>query len=63
MRFNSLNAEQEVLLEQLELPEDISIQEVIERLESLKIEDKQYFEKSFNEGVVKSTIKYLKKLI
>ncbi len=63
MRFNSLNAEQEVLLEQLELPEDISIQEVIERLESLKIEDKEYFEKSFNEGVVKSTIKYLKKLI
>ena len=57
MRFNSLNAEQEVLLEQLELPEDISIQEVIERLESLKIEDKEYFEKSFNEGVVKSTIK------
>ena len=63
MRLNSLNAEQEVLLEQLELPEDISIQEVIERLESLKIEDKEYFEKSFNEGVVKSTIKYLKKLI
>lgn len=63
MRFNSLNAEQEVLLEQLELPEDISIQEVIERLESFKIEDKEYFEKSFNEGVVKSTIKYLKKLI
>lgn len=62
MRFNSLNAEQEVLLEQLELPEDISIQEVIERLESLKIEDKEYFEKSFNEGVVKSTIKYLKKI-
>lgn len=63
MRFNSLNAEQEVLLEQLELPEDISIQEVIERLESFKIEDKEYFEKSFNDGVVKSTIKYLKKLI
>lgn len=63
MRFNILNAEQEALLEQLNLSEDISIQKVIERLESLKIEDKDYFKKSFNEGVVKSTIISLKKLI
>lgn len=63
MRFNILNAEQEALLEQLNLSEDISIQKVIERLESLKIEDKNYFKKSFNEGVVKSTIISLKKLI
>ena len=57
MRFNSLNAEQEVLLEQLELPEDISIQEVIERLESLKIEDKEYFEKSFWRTMTKCMMK------
>lgn len=63
MRFNILNAEQEALLEQLNLSEDISIQKVIERLESLKIEDKDYFKKSFNEGVIKSTIISLKKLI
>lgn len=58
MRFNSLNAEQGALLKLLELLEDISIQEIIEMLESLKIEDKDHFEKSFNEGVVKSTIKF-----
>lgn len=40
MRFNMLNAEQEALVEQLELAEDISIKEVIERIESLKIEYK-----------------------
>lgn len=37
-----LIAEQEVLLEQIELSEDISIKEIIERLESLKIEDVLY---------------------
>ena len=56
MKFISLNVEQEALLEKLDLSEDISIQEVIERLESLKIEDKKYFKKSFNGGVVKSTL-------
>lgn len=63
MCFNSLNAEQVALVEQLELPEDISIQEVIERLEILKIEDREYFSKSFNEDILKSTVEALKKLI
>lgn len=63
MRINSLNAEQGALVEQLELQEDISIQEVIERLESLKIEDREYFSKSFNEDILKSTVEALKKLI
>lgn len=58
MRFNSLNAEQGALLKLLDLPEDISIQEIIE---SLKSEDKEHFEKSLNEGVVKLNIK-LKKI-
>ena len=60
MRFNNLNAEQEALLEQLELPEDISIQEAIKSLESLKIDDNDYFSKSFNEEILKSTIATLK---
>lgn len=63
MRFNSLNAEQGALLEQLELPEDISIKEVIEKLESLKIDDKEHFSKSLNEGILKSTIEALKIMI
>lgn len=60
MRFIGLNAEQGALIEQLELQEDICVQEVIERLEGLKIEDTEHFNKSFNEGILKSTIEYLK---
>ena len=63
MRFNSLNAEQEALLEQLELPEDISVQEVIERLESLKIEDKEQFSNRFNEDILKSMIEAVKNML
>ncbi len=63
MRFNNLNAEQEALLEQLELPEDISIQEVIERLESLKIEDKEHFSNRFNEDILKLTIESVKNML
>lgn len=63
MRFNSLNAEQGALVEQLELPEDISIQEVMERLESLKIEDKEHFSKDFNQDILKSTIEAFKNML
>lgn len=63
MRFNSLNAEQGALLEQLELPEDISIKEGIERLESIEIMDKDLFERSFNEEIINSTIESLKNMV
>lgn len=63
MRFNSLNAEQESLLEQLELSEDISIKEIIKELESLKIEDTEPFNKSFIEGILKSTIEAFKNML
>lgn len=63
MRFNSLNAEQEALLEQLELSEDISIKDIIKELESLKIEDTEPFNKSFSEGILKSTIEASKNMI
>lgn len=39
MIFNNLNAEQGVLIEQLELSEDISIKEIIEKLESISVAD------------------------
>lgn len=63
MRFNNLNAEQGALIEQLELPEDISIKEVIEKLESISVGDEDWFAKSFNEGILKSTIEALKIMI
>lgn len=63
MRFNNLNAEQGVLIEQLELPEDISIKEIIAKLESISVADEDWFAKSFNEGTLKSTIEALKIMI
>lgn len=63
MSINNLNAEQEALLEQLELSEDISIQDIIKVLENVNIEDIEPFEKSFNEEMVKSTIEALKNMI
>lgn len=63
MRFNSLNAEQGALIEQLELTDDISIKEVIEKLESLSIGYEDWFAKSFNEGILKSTIEALKNML
>lgn len=63
MKFNSLNAEQEALLKQMDLPEDISIQEVIEILQSLKVEDKEHFSKSFNEDILKSTVEVFKNML
>lgn len=63
MRFTSLNAEQGALLEQMDLPEDISIQEVIKRLESLSVNDEECFSKSFNEQIVKSSIEAFKNML
>lgn len=63
MRFNNLNAEQGVLIEQLELPEDISLKEIIEKLESISVADEDWFAKGFNEGILKSTIEALKIMI
>lgn len=63
MIFNTLNAEQGALIEQLELPEDISIKDVMEKLESLSVGDEDWFDKSFNEGILKSTIEALKIMI
>lgn len=63
MKFNKLNAEQGALIEQLELSEDISIKEVIEKLESLSVGDEDWLAKSFNEGILKSTIEALKIMI
>lgn len=61
--FNNLNAEQESLLEQLELPEGISIQDTIKKLENLTVEDIEPFEKSFNEEMLNSTIMALKNMV
>lgn len=63
MRFIGLNAEQGALFEQMDLPEDISIQEVIKRLESLSVADEDWFAKSFNEGILKSTIEAFKNML
>ena len=63
MRFIGLNAEQGALFEQMDLPEDISIQEVIKRLESLSVGDEEWFAKSFNEGILKSTIEAFKNML
>ncbi len=63
MKFNKLNAEQGALIEQLELSEDISIKEVIEKLESISVGDEDWFAKSFNEGILKSTIEALKNMV
>ena len=63
MKFNKLNAEQGALIEQLELSEDISIKEVIEKLESLSVGYEDWLAKSFNEGILKSTIEALKIMI
>lgn len=61
--FNSLNAEQEALLKQLELPEEISIQETIKVLENINVRDVELFEKSFNEEMLNSTIMALKNTV
>lgn len=63
MKFNKLNAEQGALIEQLELSEDISIKEVIEKLESISVGDEDWFVKSFNDGILKSTIEALKNML
>lgn len=63
MRFNALNAEQEALIEQLELPEDISIKGVIEKLGGISVADEDWFAKSFNEGILKSTIEAFRNMI
>lgn len=63
MRFNNLNGEQEALIKQLELPEDISIKEIIEKLESIFVADEDWFSKSFNKGILKSTIEALKNML
>ncbi|MGL5086421.1 MAG: hypothetical protein ACRC68_12010 [Clostridium sp.] len=63
MRFIGLNAEQGALFEQMDLPEDISIQEVIKRLESLSVGDEEWFAKSFNEAILKSTIEAFKNML
>ena len=62
-RFTSLNAEQEALLEQLDLPEDISIKEIIRELESIEIKDNDLFARSFNEEIINSTIETLKNMV
>lgn len=63
MCINGLNAEHEALLEQLELPEGISIEEIIKVLEGLTIEDTDCFEKRFNEDILNSTINGLKNMV
>lgn len=63
MCINGLNAEQEALLEQLELPEGISIKEIIKVLEDIRIEDIDCFEKRFNEDMLNSTINALKNMV
>lgn len=63
MCINGLNAEHEALLEQLELPEGISIKEIIKVLEGLRIEDTDCFEKMFNEDMLNSTINALKNMV
>lgn len=60
MCINGLNAEHEALLEQLELPDGISIKEIIKVLEAIRIEDTDCFEKMFNEDMLNSTINTLK---
>lgn len=59
----NLNAVQEELLEQLELPEDISIKETVKRLESIEVADKDLFVRSFNEEILNSTIEILKNMV
>ncbi|MEG2935780.1 MAG: hypothetical protein RR844_04740 [Clostridium sp.] len=63
MCINGLNAEHEALLEQLELPEGISVKEIIKVLEGLTIEDTDCFEKRFNEDMINSTINALKNMV
>lgn len=63
MCINGLNAEQEALLEQLELPEGIYIKEIIKVLEDIRIEDIDCFEKRFNEDMLNSTINALKNMV
>ena len=63
MCINGLNAEQEALLEQLELPEGISIKEIIKVLEDIRREDIDCFEKRFNEDMLNSTINALKNMV
>lgn len=52
MSIKNLNAEKEVLLEQLELLEDISIQDTIKVIGSLNVKDVELFEKKFNNDMV-----------
>ncbi len=63
MFINGLNAEQKALLEQLGLGEDVSIREIIKMLEILKIYDEDPFGKSFNEGILNSTVEVLKNIV
>lgn len=63
MCINGLNAEHEALLEQLELPEGISIKEIIKVLEDTGIEDTDCFEKRFNEDMLNSIINALKNMV
>lgn len=63
MCINGLNAEYEALLEQLEVPEGISIKEIIKVLEDIRIEDIDCFEKRFNEDILNSTINALKNMV
>ena len=63
MGINNLNAEQEALLDQLQLPKGISIKEIIKEIESINIVDTEPFEKRFNESMVQAAIDSLKNMI
>lgn len=52
MSIKKLNAEKEVLLEQLELLEDISIQDTIKVIGCLNVKDVELFEKKFNNDMM-----------
>ncbi|WP_291631034.1 hypothetical protein [Clostridium sp.] len=59
----NLNAVQENLLDQLELPEDISIKEIVKELERIEVADKDLFVRKFNEEILNSTIEVLKNMV
>lgn len=59
----NLNAEQESLVEQLRLPEAISIKEVIKELERIEVTDKDQFARSVNEKILNYTIETLKNMV
>lgn len=62
VRIN-LNAVQENLLDQLELSEDISINEIVKELERIEVVDKDLFVRRFNEEILNSTIEILKNMV